>query len=73
MYDAVYGGLEDAPLRPEREDLIIELNDLLVQSHVLIPLVNRATVSSAVSNSLKGVRLNAWDAELWNIHEWYRE
>ena len=72
-YDAVYKELEDAPLGPGREDLIIELNDLLVQNYVLIPLVNRATVSSAVSNRLKGVRLNAWDAELWNIHEWYRE
>ncbi len=72
-YDAIYEELEGAPLGPGREDLSIELNDLLVQEHVLIPLVNRATVSSAVSNSLKGVRLNAWDAELWNIHEWYRE
>ena len=72
-YDDVYMELEDAPLGPGREDLIIELNDLLVQNYVLIPLVNRATVSSAVSNRLKGVRLNAWDAELWNIHEWYRE
>ena len=72
-YDDVYMELEDAPLGSERVDLIIELNDLLVQNYVLIPLVNRATVSSAVSNDLKGVRLNAWDAELWNIHEWYRE
>ena len=72
-YDAAYEELEDAPLGRGREDLIIELNDLLVENYVLIPLVNRATVSSAVSNRLKGVRLNAWDAELWNIHEWYRE
>ena len=72
-YDDVYMELEGAPLGAERKDLIIELNDLLVQNYVLIPLVNRATVSSAVSNDLKGVRLNAWDAELWNIHEWYRE
>ena len=72
-YDAVYEELEGASLGQEREDLIIELNDLLVRNYVLIPLINRATVSSAVSSSLKGVRLNAWDAELWNIHEWYRQ
>ena len=71
-YDAVYEELEGASLGQEREDLIIELNDLLVRNHVLIPLINRATVSSAVSSSLRRVRLNAWDAELWNIHEWYR-
>ena len=71
-YDAVYEELEAASLGQDREDLVIQLNDLLVQNYVLIPLVNRATVSSAVSNDLKGVRLNPWDAELWNIHEWYR-
>ena len=71
-YDAVYKELEGASLGQEREDLIIQLNDLLVQNYVLIPLINRATVSSAVNSGLKGVRLSAWDAELWNIHEWYR-
>ena len=72
-YDDAYGELQGAPVGPGREDLIIELNDLLVQNYVLIPLVNRASVSSAVSNGLKGMRPNAWDAELWNVHEWYRE
>lgn len=71
-YDAVYERLEGPSLGQMRQDLIIQLNDLLVQNHVLIPLINRATVSSAVSSSLGGVRLNPWDAELWNIHEWYR-
>lgn len=71
-YDALYEELRNAPLGQERETLVMALNDCLVQNHVLIPLVNRATVSSAVSTSLKGVRLNPWDAELWNIHEWYR-
>ena len=71
-YDALYQELETASLEQERRDLIIRLNDLLVQNDVLIPLVNRATVSSAVSSDLKGVRLTPWDAELWNVHEWYR-
>ena len=71
-YDALYEELEAASLEQERQDLIIRLNDLLVQNDVLIPLVNRATVSSAVSSDLKGVRLTPWDAELWNVHEWYR-
>ena len=71
-YDALYEELEIASLGPERQALVMALNDCLVQNYVLIPLVNRATVSSAVSNRLQGVRLNPWDAELWNIHEWYR-
>ena len=28
---------------------------------------------AAWCSSLKGVRLNAWNAYLWNIHEWHRE
>ena len=52
--------------------ITIQLNDLLIQNYVVIPLIDRAFVS-AFSKSLKGVRLNGWDSELWNIHEWYRE
>lgn len=72
-YDAIYRELEGAPLGTGREELVMELNDLLVQNYVHIPLVNRAPVSAAVSNSLRGVRPGAWGIELWNIHEWYRD
>ena len=72
QYDDLYRQLVGAPIGPDRENLVIRMNDMLVQNHVIIPLVNRASVS-AFSNSLKGVRANNWDSELWNIHEWYRE
>lgn len=71
-YDNLYEELKQTPVGPDREKLIIRINDMLIQNHVLIPLVDRASVS-AFSNSLKGVRANGWDSELWNIHEWYRE
>ena len=71
-YDDLYKELTQTPVGTERENLVIRLNDLLVQNYVLIPLVDRALVS-AVSNSVKGVLINDWDSELWNIHEWYRE
>ena len=71
-YDDLYQELTRTPIGTERENLVIRLNDLLVQNYVLIPLVDRA-FASAFSNSLKGVRVNGWDSELWNIHEWYRE
>ena len=72
QYDDRYQKLRQTPIGTDRENLVIELNDLLVQNYVLIPLVDRA-FASAFSNSLKGVRVNGWDSELWNIHEWYRE
>ena len=72
QYDDLYEQLTSTPLGPDRENLVIRMNDMLVQNHVIIPLVNRASVS-AFSNRLKGVRANGWDSELWNIHEWHRE
>ena len=71
-YDDFYQELNRTLIDTERENLVIRLNDLLVQNYVLIPLLDRALVS-AVSNSVKGVRINGWDSALWNIHEWYRE
>ena len=71
-YDDTYEELRDTPIGPDRQELVIEMNDLVVQNYVMIPLVQRASVS-AFSNRLKGVRLNPWDSEMWNIHEWYRE
>ena len=56
---------------PARNELIIELNDILV-SYAIIPLVNRGSVS-AYANTLDGVGdLNGWDSEYWNIEEWFR-
>lgn len=71
-YDDLHEELKQTPVGPDRENLVIRMNDMLVQNHVVIPLVDRAFVS-ALSNSLKGVRANGWDSGLWNIHEWYRE
>ena len=71
-YDDLYRELTRTPVGPDRENLVIRMNDMLVQNHVVIPLVDRAFVS-AFSSSLKGIRVNGWDSGLWNIHEWYRE
>ena len=70
-YDAAFERLPPLPLGAEREAVVKQLNDILVQNYVEIPLVNRGVVS-AHANTLKGVRFNAWDSELWNIAEWHR-
>jgi len=51
--------------------LVRRMNDILVQGYYEIPLVNRGVVSAHL-NTLKGVRINGWDSELWNIAEWRR-
>lgn len=70
-YDALFAQLESTPLGPEREALVKQLNDVLVRNYYQIPLVVRGLVS-AHANELKGVQINAWDSELWNIAEWRR-
>ena len=52
-YDDLYQELTRTPIGPDRENIVIRMNDMLVQNHVVIPLVDRAFVS-AFSNSLKG-------------------
>ena len=56
----------------ERGEIAKRLNDMIVQSYSIIPLVYRGS-PSAKANSLVGVKMNDWDSELWNIKDWYRE
>ena len=70
-FDTLLLSLEGLPIGAERDALVKQLNTAYVQSHFEIFLVGRGLVS-AHANSLKGVRMNAWDSELWNIAEWHR-
>ena len=54
-----------------RAKVAIELNDMIVNSSSIIPLVHRGRVS-AKSNALDGVVFGAWDSELWQIADWSR-
>ncbi len=70
-YDALFAQLAATPIGPEREALVKQLNDVLVQSYYEIPLVIRGSVSAHL-DTLRGVRVNGWDSDLWNIAEWRR-
>ena len=70
-YDELYAQLAETRIGPERDALVKELNDILVQNYYEIPLVVRGFVSAHL-NTLEGVHINAWDSELWNIAEWRR-
>ena len=71
-FDALFAELERTQPGAEREALVKRLNDIIVQNYYQIPLVNRGIVSATL-NTLKGVRFNAWDSQLWNIAEWHRQ
>ncbi len=70
-YDALVAEMAGTADLNERARLAIAMNDMLMQSYTIIPLVHRGNVSGVV-NTLEGVRLNAWDSELWNIADWSR-
>ncbi|CAN5772175.1 peptide ABC transporter substrate-binding protein [soil metagenome] len=72
-FDAKYEELASTADPDERIRLTIELNDIMINDSVIIPLVYRGSVS-AFLNEIQGVgQLNGWDSEYWNIEEWYRE
>ncbi len=70
-FDGLVEELSHTPIGPDRADLVKRMNDVLVQSYYEIPLVNRGIVSAHL-DTLRGVRINGWDSELWNIAEWRR-
>ena len=70
-YDALVAKMAQTASLDERARLARAMNDILVQNHYMIPLIWRGDVS-AHSTSLKGVRMNSWDSELWNVADWYK-
>jgi peptide/nickel transport system substrate-binding protein len=53
-----------------RRELVIEMNDLLVGARWVLPIVRIA--ASAKAPDIQNVELTPWDAETWQINEWYR-
>jgi len=56
----------------KRAALFIKMNDLVVQSAVVIPITWR-NVLHAAANSLAGVEPNSWDSIFGRIAYWYRQ
>ena len=70
-YDDLLAQLAQAFTLDERTATAIQMNDLLVQTGAVIPLVFRANVG-AFSNRINGAVMNSWDSQLWNIADWTR-
>jgi peptide/nickel transport system substrate-binding protein len=55
----------------KRAEIAKKLNDMLSNDVAQIPLIHRGQ-PSAVNSTLLGVKMNAWDSELWNVADWSR-
>lgn len=71
-YDALVVTLSQTFDMNKRAEIAKKLNDMLTKDGmVILPLVLRGNLS-AHSNTLGGVKVNAWDSELWNVADWFR-
>ncbi|MCO6180078.1 peptide ABC transporter substrate-binding protein [Ciceribacter sp. RN22] len=71
-YDALVKELGKTGKLEDRATIAKKLNDMLSNDVAQIPLIHRGQ-PSAVSATLEGVKMNAWDSELWNVADWSRK
>ncbi len=70
-YDALYAQAAREMDPERRKQLFIQMNDMLIEDIVMIPIGHRAEVFGA-STTLQGINLTPWDADTWNIQDWKR-
>lgn len=68
-YDKLYAQYAKETDPDKRAQMVIQLNDMLINDVVDIPLVARKSVSGK-SKQLTGVNMSPWDSELWNVGAW---
>jgi peptide/nickel transport system substrate-binding protein len=70
-YDRIFREAQGELDPVKRAAMFIRLNDLIVGSNHVIPVVSRPTVSGSLNN-LRHV-LSGWDGTFWLLNDWWRE
>lgn len=70
-YEELIRAFRTAGSLEERSRIAREMNDLLVSSYSIVPLIHRRIISGK-ARTLEGVRMNSWDSQIWNIADWHR-
>jgi peptide/nickel transport system substrate-binding protein len=71
-YDRLYQSAQTEMDPVKRAALFIRMNDLVVQSGIVVPFALRAK-AAAMSTRLRGVEHNVYEVDFWNLASWYRE
>ncbi|HET8522906.1 MAG TPA: peptide ABC transporter substrate-binding protein [Thermomicrobiales bacterium] len=71
-YDKLYEQVVAATDPEKAADLFIQMNDLVINDYVIIPLVQRAADKYAISNRLNNdnVALGPFESNFWNVQNW---
>ena len=70
-YDRIYLAAKDELDPVKRTALFVRMNDMVIENHVVIPLVSTPE-SGAASNKLR-ITLSGWESQLSLVKDWYRE
>ncbi len=70
-YDKAFKAAESELDPMKRAALFVRMNDLVIGSRHIIPVVFRPRVA-AISNQIRAP-LSGWDNDLWLLRDWYRE
>ena len=70
-YDDIFNASQNEVDPVKRAAMMIKMNDMVVNNHVVIPVVARPIVT-AVSNKLT-CELSGWDTNTWDLANWFRE
>ncbi|HET8629081.1 MAG TPA: hypothetical protein VFL91_16790 [Thermomicrobiales bacterium] len=68
-YDKLWDAAKTELDPQKRAQLFIQMNDLLIQQAVVVPLVDRKNVY-ARAKALQNVNFTPWDTDYWNIANW---
>lgn len=71
-YDALWQASSQELDSEKRRQIFLEMNDMLVDNVIVIPIVDRAEVVG-VSNTIEGLELTPWDLNTWKIADWKRK
>jgi peptide/nickel transport system substrate-binding protein len=71
-YDRLYKQADTEMDPVTRAALFIRMNDLVVQSGIVVPIV-RLAKAAALSTRLGGIEHNVYDVDFWNLAMWSRE
>ncbi|HEY7035702.1 MAG TPA: peptide ABC transporter substrate-binding protein [Thermomicrobiales bacterium] len=74
QYDALYDQATTETDAEKVAQLFIQMNDIVINDFVVVPLVQRAAEKIAVLNTMRdgNISPNIWEALYWNIANWNR-